>query len=169
MTTLDDRPATRTGRWDDRAACRGTNPEIFFPPRIDSPDAALAAAFCDTCTIAAECLGRAYEEPSTYGVRAGRLFNAGHSEEITKRPAPIPTAPPTPGRGVPYPTERKAAAIARCAEVRHLYESDKKTFRAVAAEYGVHPVTLGDWVRVARKAAQGPAAAGTLPSTDTTP
>lgn len=174
MTALDDRPVTAD--WALRAACRGINTEIFFPPRIDSAQAATAAAFCDRCPIAAECLGRAYEEHATDGVRAGRLFDAGHSKEITKRPSPIPTAPPTPGRGVPYPPERKAAAIARCAEVRHLYDSDKQAFRAVAAEYGLHPVTLGDWVRVARRATkrataavQGPAAAGTLPGTDTTP
>lgn len=140
--------------WAVRAACRGIDPDLFFPPRIDSDIAAKAAAFCDACPIAAECLQRAYAEHATDGVRAGRLFDAGRSKEITKRPGPVPLPTPAPGRGVPYPPERKAAAIARCAEVRHLYPSDRKTFDAVAAECGLHPVTLGDWVRDARKAAQ---------------
>lgn len=144
--------------WALSAACRGISSDLFFPSRVDSFEAGQAAAFCDACPIAAECLGRAYEEPRTHGVRGGRYFDDGHSKEITKRPGPGPGPARKPGHGIPYPPERKAAAIARCAEVRHLYELDKKTFRAVAAEYGLNPVTLGDWVRVARRAADREAA-----------
>lgn len=148
--------------WNVQAACLGVNPEIFFPKRADSDDAATAAAFCDHCLIAPECLRRALAEPLTHGVRAGRYFDGGKSREITKRPGAaaeprLPQAKPQfdakPGRGRPYRLADKAAALARVREVRHRYPSERKTFDAVAFELGLHPVTLGKWAREARRAA----------------
>lgn len=47
-------------RWQDRAACRGSDPKMWFPP--DSPTAEIIAAlvademYCRMCPVKVECL-----------------------------------------------------------------------------------------------------------------
>lgn len=67
--------------WEHRAACVGTDPELFFSPgeeqrrRETNPagrDARVAAAkeICTTCPVTAECLEKALRTRSDYGVWA---------------------------------------------------------------------------------------------------
>lgn len=135
-----------TTDWTALAACRGTNPEIFFPTRIDTTDAATAAAFCDHCPVAPQCLHAAHTEPRTYGVRAGHLFEAGHPTEITKRPPRARHHRTTPARtSVQHPAEIRTAVIAAYQAERGLYDSDRQCHFALADRYGVSRPTIRTW------------------------
>jgi len=41
--------------WRRRAACRGVDPDIFFPPRGDHNGANRALAICARCPVRADC------------------------------------------------------------------------------------------------------------------
>jgi WhiB family redox-sensing transcriptional regulator len=47
--------------WRTRAACRGADPEVFFPARGASLEPALE--YCRRCEVRAECLQYALERP----------------------------------------------------------------------------------------------------------
>lgn len=53
-------PNTHNGHkpheWMDRAACVGTDPEIFFPARGHSEVAEQAVAICDNCPVKLPCV-----------------------------------------------------------------------------------------------------------------
>ena len=42
--------------WEKRAACRGADPELFFPERGDTYSVQAAKAVCARCPVRAECL-----------------------------------------------------------------------------------------------------------------
>jgi WhiB family redox-sensing transcriptional regulator len=46
--------------WRNDAACRGTDPAVFFPERATSPEPALA--ICARCPVRAECLDAADDD-----------------------------------------------------------------------------------------------------------
>ena len=60
-------------------ACRGVNPEIFFPVEKDElpkgiyrfPTEEIAIKICRECTIVDACLNNACDECQTYGIRGG--------------------------------------------------------------------------------------------------
>lgn len=55
--------------WQEKAACRGADPEWFFSA---APDEVLAAkAICAGCPVRAQCAGHAQAEPEHYGVWGG--------------------------------------------------------------------------------------------------
>lgn len=60
--------------WTDRAACRGVDPELFFPvgtsgPALRQTDA--AKKVCRRCPVIAECLTWALDTGQEYGVLGG--------------------------------------------------------------------------------------------------
>lgn len=55
--------------WMDDAACKGLNPNLFFPERGAS--AAEAKRVCASCPVAADCLAFAYRERIGHGVWGG--------------------------------------------------------------------------------------------------
>lgn len=69
--------------WRDNAACRGLDPEIWFP-WVDGASlvhsdheewarrSALARSICATCPVQSECLAWAIENKPFYGIWAGR-------------------------------------------------------------------------------------------------
>ena len=64
---------TLTG-WRDLAACRGSEPEFFFPvgttgPAVDQIDA--AKSICNACSVQEECLQYALESNQEAGVWGG--------------------------------------------------------------------------------------------------
>lgn len=63
--------------WQDRAACRGPNTSIFFPPpqfeRKDDKEARerRAKAICATCSVRRECLDYALRIRDPHGIWGG--------------------------------------------------------------------------------------------------
>jgi WhiB family redox-sensing transcriptional regulator len=61
-------------RWLDRAACRGHDPELFFPVSAVGPghaDTEHAKRVCRTCPVLAECLDWAIAGAIPFGVLGG--------------------------------------------------------------------------------------------------
>ncbi|HEX2179955.1 MAG TPA: WhiB family transcriptional regulator [Actinomycetota bacterium] len=64
-------------RWQDRAACKGMDPTIFFGPehtevvkeKRDREEA--AKAVCRTCPVNQECLEHALDSKEAYGIWGG--------------------------------------------------------------------------------------------------
>lgn len=62
--------------WRDYAACRATDPDLFFPVAPPNTEAgehqlAEARAVCGTCPVTAECLRFAFDTRQAHGVWAG--------------------------------------------------------------------------------------------------
>lgn len=64
MSTTAPRPA-----WDTQAACRNTDPEVFFPVGSASPKP--AQRICRTCPVAADCLNHALQHGHDDGIWGG--------------------------------------------------------------------------------------------------
>ena len=68
------RTATDNGEWRDRAACRDSDPSLFFPPGatgIAVEEIASAKAVCGSCAVRAPCLQFALETNQQTGVWGG--------------------------------------------------------------------------------------------------
>lgn len=75
----DDPPDTETvlaqllsrPEWHQRAACRGVDPNVFFPERGQSTRP--ARAYCECCSVASECGAAATARtPGIWGGTTGR-------------------------------------------------------------------------------------------------
>jgi WhiB family redox-sensing transcriptional regulator len=68
-------PAAPDGRWQEHAACRSADPEIFWPPANTEPVLERylpeAKRVCNTCPVAAECLAYALATGQDDGIWAG--------------------------------------------------------------------------------------------------
>ncbi|MFI9559150.1 WhiB family transcriptional regulator [Nonomuraea endophytica] len=56
-------------RWWDFAACVGTDPDLFYPTRDDSPAEALH--ICRICQVRTECLSHCLLHGETHGIWGG--------------------------------------------------------------------------------------------------
>jgi WhiB family redox-sensing transcriptional regulator len=65
------RYAATSTNWRTRAACRGVDPDVFFPKIPTAQARSKAQAFCDRCPVRVECLGLAEEIGATTGVWGG--------------------------------------------------------------------------------------------------
>lgn len=59
--------------WVTRAACRGEDPELFFPERGRDPRIETAFSICERCPVPDECAVYAQESGSEYGIWGGKL------------------------------------------------------------------------------------------------
>jgi WhiB family transcriptional regulator, redox-sensing transcriptional regulator len=55
--------------WQERAACFGIDPDVFFP--ISEEEAGPALTYCGSCRIREECLAWALKTGERYGVWGG--------------------------------------------------------------------------------------------------
>jgi WhiB family redox-sensing transcriptional regulator len=55
--------------WQEHAACRGIEAELFFP--ISEEEAGPAKAICDTCDVETDCLLFSLQNRERYGVWGG--------------------------------------------------------------------------------------------------
>lgn len=62
---------TATTQWQARAACRGEDPELFFPLPAEDAKRARAKAICARCPVTVECMATANHQREKYGVWAG--------------------------------------------------------------------------------------------------
>jgi WhiB family transcriptional regulator, redox-sensing transcriptional regulator len=86
---------TIPAEWRWLSACRGEDPEIFFPaPRNMTTflQLARAKAVCARCPVAAECLGYALATGQEYGVWGG---TSEEERRAMRRRLPV-GAPPLP-------------------------------------------------------------------------
>ena len=73
-TRLATRSATPPDNWQDRGACRGEDPELFFPLGTTGPalaQIAQAKAVCERCPVIDWCLQWALETRQDFGVWGG--------------------------------------------------------------------------------------------------
>src|SRR2546428_13558865 len=75
--------------WQDKAACYGIDPEIFFPPSEE--DAALALSYCGVCSIKEICLAWALRNRERYGVWGGLT-----EQQRRRPPRPLASRSPPP-------------------------------------------------------------------------
>ncbi len=59
-----------TNSWRDQAACRGLDPEVFYPQE-DDDDAEVAKEVCGLCTVRTSCLEHALSSREKEGVWGG--------------------------------------------------------------------------------------------------
>jgi len=78
--------------WGLRAACRGEDPELFFPDPSDTAGISAAVAVCVRCPVTAECAAWATRSRVTYGVFAGRFHNYIAKGAIGRPPGPCGTS-----------------------------------------------------------------------------
>ncbi|MFP4150151.1 MAG: WhiB family transcriptional regulator [Nitriliruptoraceae bacterium] len=70
MPTTTDLPAlTTVGAWQQEAACRDTDPELFFS-NADA-DRRQALELCASCPVRQECLEHALATRESYGIWGG--------------------------------------------------------------------------------------------------
>ena len=55
--------------WQDRSACYGLDPEVFFPTTEE--EAGLALSYCSACSVRETCLAWALQNGERYGVWGG--------------------------------------------------------------------------------------------------
>jgi WhiB family redox-sensing transcriptional regulator len=61
--------APSTASWRKRAACRGIDPEVFYP--VDDEEAEEAKAVCEGCPVRMACLEHALAHREREGVWGG--------------------------------------------------------------------------------------------------
>lgn len=70
------------GNWRSEAACRGADPDLFFPERGDISGVHAALAVCHSCPVASSCLVEAINTDQDQGIWGGlsgaqrRLYSA---------------------------------------------------------------------------------------------
>lgn len=75
--------------WILEAACRGTNPNLFFPPRGSNTQMTNAKQICSTCPVRPECLQYALDNHCTHGVWGGTSERERRRIRRTPTPTPI--------------------------------------------------------------------------------
>jgi WhiB family transcriptional regulator, redox-sensing transcriptional regulator len=71
MEALTARYLSAEGGWEERAACRGADVELFFS--VEEADQKEGLEFCARCTVRSECLESAIANREMYGIWGGML------------------------------------------------------------------------------------------------
>jgi WhiB family redox-sensing transcriptional regulator len=128
--------------WTVRAACKGMDPDLFFPHRANCIEAYRASLICQACPVRRECLNDAINADRTSGVFGGEFFNEGKHKPISN---PKDTM------------DRSALAQHRRAEALDEFENladqgitQPNAVKMIAARYGVTTGSVHDWLRLAR-------------------
>jgi WhiB family transcriptional regulator, redox-sensing transcriptional regulator len=107
--------------WQDHAACRSADPDIFSPPEVTPP--ALEEArlrYCRQCPVEADCLRHAITRRES-GIWGGEYFDNGRPREVLPR-GPVPGSPPSPvpDELPPLPANQRRSAVAAARVCRQL-------------------------------------------------
>jgi len=57
--------------WQQRAACKGVDTEVFFPAKGGRLKTHSARRYCDVCTVREQCLEEALANPALRGIWGG--------------------------------------------------------------------------------------------------
>jgi WhiB family redox-sensing transcriptional regulator len=60
-------------RWQEAAACRDMDVEMFYPGSYDAPEVRAALAACDGCPVRERCLTEALDRGERYGIWGGTV------------------------------------------------------------------------------------------------
>ena len=71
MITLDEAVYPTEADWQDAAACRAADPDLFFPDREAVEAIARAKEVCASCPVREECLAYAVELNQSEGIWGG--------------------------------------------------------------------------------------------------
>lgn len=119
---LPEPAGTPIGDWIERAACRGLDPDLWFPGQGDNTSYRKATKVCADCPVRVECLDYAV----TNRIRGGIWGGLG---ERTRRPliqaTPSPRRRPLAAHGVP----RRYQAGCRCLECREAHRLQSAQYR----------------------------------------
>lgn len=77
--------------WQEAAACRGLDPELFFPDRGES--VAAIKAICAECPVQAECLTYALDHRILHGFWGGKSERERRSLRRNQRLTHLPYCP----------------------------------------------------------------------------
>jgi WhiB family transcriptional regulator, redox-sensing transcriptional regulator len=97
---VQDAPPWDEGGWRSRAACRGDDPELFFPigssGRAALEQIAAAKAICIRCPVREACLRFALDTGQDYGVWGGLTEDERRTPRRRERSASLrqPANPP---------------------------------------------------------------------------
>ena len=61
----------RRPSWQERAACRGMGPQLFYPEKGNPADAWEAKELCRTCPVRPDCLEYALDTGDRHGIWGG--------------------------------------------------------------------------------------------------
>ncbi|MBF6399752.1 WhiB family transcriptional regulator [Nocardia cyriacigeorgica] len=113
--------------WQDRAACRGADPELWFPINIDGAGA--ARAVCARCPVRAQCAAMADNSRTTDGVFAG-FYLPTERRQLTEYATGKPHRPLRKCEtcGEKFDTINK---LRQCGECRLLASGDRVSARPV--------------------------------------
>lgn len=67
--------------WQDDAACRGADPEIFFPDNSDHRKIVKALLWCNGCPVREACLQFALDTEGSLGHSSRSGIYGGHTAE----------------------------------------------------------------------------------------
>lgn len=82
--------------WRTQAACRGSDPELFFP--IAPNGYGKAAAVCANCPVVSDCLEEALRVGDVHGFRGGHT--GAERADLVRARNPRRLRPPTPAEKV---------------------------------------------------------------------
>lgn len=83
------RERPQPGEWWKDRACRGMNPEIFFPERGASPRQ--AKEVCSGCSVRSDCLDYALANFEVSGIWGGRTADERRRVARQRNRKPLPT------------------------------------------------------------------------------
>lgn len=86
MTVVDIRTWLDRPEWMEHAACRGVDPDLFFPARGEDQDA--VKAICAACPVRFDCLDYAMVNSEKFGVWGGLSEKQRRALRRHGRPTP---------------------------------------------------------------------------------
>ena len=121
--------------WRTLAACRGLDPDLFFPERGDSFTARNAQAVCAACPVAEQCLEFAIEVGETEGIWGG-LSGRQLRQERQRRAGGVRRKAPT---NIDHSTEggyhaHRRAGTSACQSCREAHAFHVKVGKAAKRE-----------------------------------
>jgi len=67
----EDQPGVKETSWMKEGNCKGADPELFFPERLDHAGRRVAIAVCDGCPVTNLCLEYALKNRIETGIWGG--------------------------------------------------------------------------------------------------
>jgi len=116
-------PPVPLGDWVEQAACKGLDPELWFPTRGDNTSYGEATKVCGECPVRAECLDYAVTNRIRTGIWGG-LGQRGRRALIQN----TPRRRPLPAHGV----ARRYQAGCHCSECREAHRVQSAQYRDAA-------------------------------------